>query len=264
MPHRNVRPAAVAAPMLRLSNSVVIAQIPAGHDRGGSRPYRRITWAPGRFRVSASVSPPVPWLVAAVGQSAVRFLREGVCDPIQLTFNTASLAAGNYSASVTVSDPNAIDSPQVVIVTRCKSETRRRSRRFLPPGSSTDVSLRPRRAHAVLDAHARGKATARPSRPQRLIAAHGSPFSRLEAERSRFTYYGDFRVHFAPPANMSPGTYSGNVRSQQPWRPWLQHPGHNARHHVADCRSTSIEIKSACSLHRTDRRSPIRFFPHFH
>jgi len=38
------------------------------------------------------------------------------CIPINITFNTAGLGIGNYSGSLTLNDPNAIDSPQIVTV----------------------------------------------------------------------------------------------------------------------------------------------------
>jgi len=38
------------------------------------------------------------------------------CLPIQFQFQTASLANGSYSGEITVSDPNALDAPQIVTV----------------------------------------------------------------------------------------------------------------------------------------------------
>jgi uncharacterized protein (TIGR03437 family) len=41
----------------------------------------------------------------------------GGCYPVSIAFQTASLAAGTYTGIITLSDPNAIDSPQYITVT---------------------------------------------------------------------------------------------------------------------------------------------------
>ena len=43
--------------------------------------------------------------------------RQGVCTPLQLALNTASLPAGMATGIVTVFDPNAVDAPQTITVT---------------------------------------------------------------------------------------------------------------------------------------------------
>ena len=57
------------------------------------------------------------WLSASVGSSTTCSSGpEPVCIPINITLNTAGLSIGSYSGSFTLSDPNAIDSPQSVTV----------------------------------------------------------------------------------------------------------------------------------------------------
>ncbi len=59
------------------------------------------------------------WLTAAAG--AVRpcqiAVQQNSCIPINITLNTAPLARGTYTGSITVRDPNAIDAPQTISVT---------------------------------------------------------------------------------------------------------------------------------------------------
>ena len=98
---------ASAAPMLRLSNSVVTAQVPVGVN-APAQTIAVTNAGDGTLSPTVSVSPPAAWLAAGYCD---------VCHYIQFGFGSASLAAGTYTARVTVSDPNAVDSPQVVIVT---------------------------------------------------------------------------------------------------------------------------------------------------
>ncbi len=93
--------------MLRLSQSVVTAQVAVGVN-ALAQTVAVTNVGDGTLSPTVSVSPPVTWLAAGYCD---------VCHYVQFGFGSASLAAGTYTARVTVSDPNAIDSPQVVIVT---------------------------------------------------------------------------------------------------------------------------------------------------
>ena len=121
-----------AAPMLRLSNSVVTVEAPLG----GNPNNQFVSWSnagDGTLSLSFSISPTVSWLaVSAAGPT-------GCSSCIQFTFNTANLQAGNYTARVTVSDPNAVDSPQVVIVTAFIGVVRRWHQRKLRRCSQSPV-----------------------------------------------------------------------------------------------------------------------------
>ncbi|HUQ92019.1 MAG TPA: hypothetical protein VM120_10075 [Bryobacteraceae bacterium] len=63
------------------------------------------------------MSSSVPWAQAAVGAPRGCVTREGICLPLTVTFNAASLARGTYTGIVTVRDPNALDAPQNITVT---------------------------------------------------------------------------------------------------------------------------------------------------
>ncbi len=58
-----------------------------------------------------------PWLVPTIGASHACSDGSGpACLPIQIALQTSALAKGNYTGLVTVSDPNATDSPQYIVV----------------------------------------------------------------------------------------------------------------------------------------------------
>jgi hypothetical protein len=57
---------------------------------------------------SASAS----WLSATIGASQACTTRSGNCLPVNIALNTGSLALGAYTESVTLTNPNAVDSPQ--------------------------------------------------------------------------------------------------------------------------------------------------------
>jgi uncharacterized protein (TIGR03437 family) len=73
----------------------------------------------GTLKLTASSN--VTWLTGTVGAETVCGLR-GACYPITIALNTSALAAsaalpGGYTGSVTLTDPNAVDSPQSITVT---------------------------------------------------------------------------------------------------------------------------------------------------
>ena len=203
-----------AAPMLRLSNSVVTAQILAG-TTAAAQTLQAYNMGTGTISVSASVSPPVPWLVVAVGQVPCSY-PGGVCDPIQFTFNTASLADGNYTASVTVSDPNAVDSPQVVIVTLQVGDAQPLYE-YLPPGSSAFVSIAPGGlTQCVLRL---GNGNCPDFTASTTDGGAWLSIAEFSSGTFGFMYYSSFQIRFAPPANMPSGTYAGNVGVSSPGAP---------------------------------------------
>lgn len=92
----------------------------------------------GTLRLTLSSS--ANWVNAATAARRPCRGREGDCIPIRLTFSTAQLAAGRYSATVTAADPNAIDAPQhiVVIVNVGGGVPQSTVNLYLPPGNSID------------------------------------------------------------------------------------------------------------------------------
>jgi len=106
-----------AAPALRLSETTIgPVSIPVGSN-GPSRSVEFTNAGDGTLNVSIRSS--ATWAVPTLGQprQCSIFAGSASCTPINVALNTASLAAGTYTASVTVSDPNALDAPQNIVVT---------------------------------------------------------------------------------------------------------------------------------------------------
>jgi uncharacterized protein (TIGR03437 family) len=102
-----------AAPRLNLTQTSLTVSVPTGTN-GPS--YTLDTFNIGSGTLSLQASSSVPWLVPTVGSSTVCGLRGG-CYPVTIAFQTASLTAGTYTGAITLTDPNAVDSPQYFTVT---------------------------------------------------------------------------------------------------------------------------------------------------
>lgn len=94
-----------AAPILRLPNSALVWWSP------GSTEYQTICASnagDGSLSLSASVQSGVKWLAVQAG---------GPTQCIEFAVDPSSLPPGTHTAAVTISDPHAIDAPQVVTAT---------------------------------------------------------------------------------------------------------------------------------------------------
>jgi uncharacterized protein (TIGR03437 family) len=111
-----------AVPKLRLSNTVV-GPVSVAQGQNATHPDLEAYGATGERGANTetsllrlTLSSTAPWVTASVGGARQCFGREGQCLPIQFSFSTTSLQPGQYSATVTVSDPAAIDAPQNILV----------------------------------------------------------------------------------------------------------------------------------------------------
>lgn len=135
-----------AVPKLRLSNSVVgpitvaqggTATAPSIEAYGatGERSFNDDT---GSLRLT--VASTASWVSPALGTTRNCVGREGQCIPVEFRFATQSLQPGSYSATVTVSDPNAIDAPQNILVLLVVGTTiPDRINLYVAPNGSTDT-----------------------------------------------------------------------------------------------------------------------------
>jgi len=109
---------AYAAPMLRLTTTVVFPLPVTVGAAPTTQTIEAFNIGDGSLALTVRVPPSITWLSASVGAAgACTTVDRSSCIPLRFTLNTASLAAGTYTAGVTVEDPHAIDSPQVVTVT---------------------------------------------------------------------------------------------------------------------------------------------------
>jgi hypothetical protein len=102
-----------AVPRLNLVQTAITVSVPAGSN---GPTYTAYSFNIGTGALNLQASSSVPWLVPTVGADTVCGLQGG-CYPISIAFQTSSLAAGTYTGFITLTDPNAIDSPQTITVT---------------------------------------------------------------------------------------------------------------------------------------------------
>ena len=102
-----------AAPRLNLFQTALTVSVPVGTN-GPTETLDTFNIGSGSLSLTATSS--VSWLVPTVATSQVCGLRGG-CYPVSIAFQTSSLAAGTYTGIITLSDPNAVDSPQYINVT---------------------------------------------------------------------------------------------------------------------------------------------------
>jgi hypothetical protein len=188
-----------AAPMLRLSNSVVTAQAAVGAT-ASNQILQAGNLGDGILSPSASFSADITWLAVSVGGSQVcPAYFDGTCNPIHFMFSSAKLAAGNYTARVTVSDPNAIDSPQVVIVNLQVGPTP--IVEYLAPGTTASVNIGFCGGISAPSACANG-------------VTAGLEWLTLVV--SSATCFLTEQAVFSVPVNMTLGTYNGNISISPP------------------------------------------------
>ena len=127
-----------AAPRLNLIQTSLTVSVPAGAN---GQSYTLDTFNIGSGTLSLQASSSVPWLAATVGSSQVCGLRGG-CYPVTIAFNTSSLAAGTYTGIITLTDPNAVDSPQTITVTaQVGGDVPSNLTFYLAPGGTTSATF---------------------------------------------------------------------------------------------------------------------------
>jgi len=102
-----------ATPRLELVQTSVTVPVVQGSN-GPTQVIDSFNIGDGTLNLTTTSS--VTWLTATVGTDTVCGLSGG-CYPISIALNTSSLATGISTGTVTVADPNALDSPQSITVT---------------------------------------------------------------------------------------------------------------------------------------------------
>lgn len=103
-----------AAPRLALTQTAFSVAVVPGSN-GTTQNLDAANIGDGTLNPQATSS--VTWLVPTVGTAAAKCSLKGTCYPVQIALQTASLTAGTYTGTVTITDPNAVDAPQFVMVT---------------------------------------------------------------------------------------------------------------------------------------------------
>jgi uncharacterized protein (TIGR03437 family) len=107
---------AQAASQLRLSSNTVGPIYVEGGSNAAAQTLNAFNIGDGSLNLTIGSS--ASWLSATLG-SATTCAGGPVapCLPINITLGTSGLAIGTYTESLTISDPNSIDAPQIVLVT---------------------------------------------------------------------------------------------------------------------------------------------------
>jgi uncharacterized protein (TIGR03437 family) len=147
----------------------------------------------GDGALSLTFSSSVTWISVAAGPSrgCTTTLEAGTCIPLQLTLNTASLPAGLRSGIVTVSDPNAYDAPQTIVVTVRVGGIDT----YVVPGAIKDLYF----------------TTAGMVVPRAATQSGGSWLSVALDGTGSFRFEFPYRVRLNPDAELGQGTYAGSV-----------------------------------------------------
>src|SRR5215469_13932279 len=105
-----------AAPQLRLSTTAVGPLSVGVGANAAAQSINAFNLGDGSLNMSVSSS--ASWLSASIGASTnCPAGPVPTCLPISVSLSTNSLAIGTYTESITLTDPNAIDSPQTITVT---------------------------------------------------------------------------------------------------------------------------------------------------
>ena len=186
--------AAAAAPMLRLSNAAVVVQVAPGAISPVATSINACNGGDGSLSLLLSSS--AAWVTAFLEPPQLN------CFPIQFAVNPAGFARGSYTASVTVSDPHAVDAPQVVTVTLQVGIQPVAVDQYIAPGGTQDIPL-PNPCPSLLSLNCGGDtATTQDGGQWLAVVTYGG---------GTLPFLSSYNIHIAPPASMAPGTYGGNV-----------------------------------------------------
>ncbi|HEX4593271.1 MAG TPA: hypothetical protein VH157_03300 [Bryobacteraceae bacterium] len=127
-----------AAPRLGLTQTALTVAVVPGQN-GPAQSIDASNLGDGALNLSAKSS--VSWLTASIGSPHSCSLK-GNCIPVQIALQTSALTKGTYTGTVTVSDPNAVDSPQFVTVTALVGgNVPDKLEYFVPPNGSASSSF---------------------------------------------------------------------------------------------------------------------------
>ena len=136
-----------------------------------------------------------PWVSAASSVARACVSRPGLCIPVRLTFSTWQLPAGVYSATVHVSDPVAIDAPQLILVTVSVGSTLPdRINLYVAPNGSTDRFTFV--TNSAVDTN---------------VAPGGAWLTLLQQSAGTFNFVKPFEIRATHRPGQAEGTYTGTV-----------------------------------------------------
>jgi uncharacterized protein (TIGR03437 family) len=202
---------ATAVPRLRLDTTALFYTVPVGVATLGNPSFDAHNIGDGSLSLSVSTQTGVSWVSAIVGQPhACVYTTPPPCTPIIFGFKTEVLAHGTYTAQITVSDPNAVDAPQVIVVTvQVGDPAADRIDQYIAPGSEVDSPLFT--GHISTFFHT--CADPCPSATSSTVDGGAWLSIRVTTQQMGTTGYdAGYTIVIAPPSTMVPGTYQGSVK----------------------------------------------------
>ena len=190
--------AQTSLPIMRLSTA---ALGPLNVVQGSSPAAQTIQISnAGSGTLNPTVLSSATWLNGSIGAGApCKSPLTGVCLPLTVTSNTTSLAAGTYTAFLSVSDPNAVDSPQTISATVTVVAY------GAPSGITLYAAPNGGKATATINTH--GVVSAEAS-----TATGGNWLTVSLGGNGSYTFYYPYQVNVTTQTGQGPGTYSGSVK----------------------------------------------------
>jgi uncharacterized protein (TIGR03437 family) len=185
-----------AAPRLRLV-STTVGPISIAQGANGA-PQTVEIYNAGDGSLSPKLTSSVSWIGTSAGVQTNCVSRVGVCIPLQISLNTASLPAGITTGIVTVADNDAtvVDAPQTITVTVAIGGAVPSSVDvYVAPGSVRDIEF-------STNSQLVGIAKTNDGGPWLSLAVDGT---------GTFRFLFPYRIHVAPSATMPIGTYPGTL-----------------------------------------------------
>ena len=186
-------PAAMAAPKLRLSNASLGPLTIAQGQNGAQQSIDAANFGDGALSLTATAN--VTWLAPSIGPARGCAL-QSTCIPVNMGLNTAALARGKYTATVTVTDPNAVDAPQTItVLIQIGSGVPDSVDLYLPPSGSTQTTF-------STGSNVSTSVTNPPGGPAVSIASTGG---------GSFSFSVSYQVKAQAPAGTPDGDYRSNI-----------------------------------------------------
>ncbi len=187
-----------AAPRLNLSANAIQTVYLSTGSNGPVQTVQAFNTGDGTLNLTATTS--ASWLSAAVGAKTACSQPGGSCYPISISLNTSSVPAGTFTEYVTVSDPNAIDSPQDISVTINTNGVPGTINAYVAPFGSPN-------ANAMFPIYTKGTGIQAAVTTQ----SGGNWLQFLNGGGLIVTYPTPYLVQVSARPGQAPGSYSGSI-----------------------------------------------------
>jgi uncharacterized protein (TIGR03437 family) len=188
--------AASAAPQLRLSTAAVGPVFITTGQNGTTQPINAANIGDGSLNLAAASTATWTNVTFGVVKTCTIANKSYSCVPVNIALTTSQLAVGSYTATVTLTDPNAVDSPQNFTVTvKVGSAVPSSMDLYLPPGGSGSSSF-----------------VTGSSLTTNVVNAPGGPVVSIAAPNAgSFAFSYSYVVSATASASVTPNDYVSNV-----------------------------------------------------